>query len=202
MKLSLTSNQKGKFDPFESLLKSELPRFIREKKSIMAMIFRNGLFSNVPEFHHQGALPNQAESLKIVETALMWGTGPEIQLMPPHMYQISTPWDLIATYNHRNNMITMPKPLVEAWQESTIRWPDKPDRKVMLQRWLLITIIHELIHYFNHKALGIAGNHKPGDHHFYSFEKRVYGALGWHSREISVSMSWLETLGLKQHSAV
>lgn len=201
MKLILVGTQKGKFDPFESFLKGDLPRFIRENKSILAMICRYGLYSNVPVIHHQGTFPSQAESLKIIEKALMWGTFPGVQLMPPDMYQISEPWDVVASYNASSNKITMPKPMVEAWQESTIRWPDKPYRKVMLQRWLLRVMIHELIHFFNHEVLGAADTFTDSDHHFKNFEQRVYGALSWHPREISVMTSWLEQLGLKHRSA-
>lgn len=193
MKLELVNSQAGQFKNFENFLITIFPNFVKTTKPVYGMLENDGLYARVPEVHHAGTFPDQSERKAIINRTLMWGTEPAILLFPINMIRNFGVDSWIAYYSESTRKITMPKELVLAWQERETRWRGKPEIHKMLGRWLCALMVHELLHYLNHVALGSV--HDLASDHFERAEKATFSEeLGWHHREYRIDEAWLQAL--------
>ena len=76
-----------------------------------------------------------------------------------------------------------------------MRYKKKPDWQQTLHRWMIAVMVHELVHYLQWKVLP-KNRSKLREDHFNSWEKDLYGRLGWHEREYSVFLEWFTVLNI------
>ena len=175
MKLLRVPEQSGKFKLFDSLLRKELPRFVRQHPSVCRAVIKYGmlpdLVDSIPDFHHLGTLPDDPlKRRRMLFKALAGGMPPTVMVMG-HGMMLSGNDDWFGNFNPGTGYITVYRPLVEQWEL-------KPDNKV-LRRGVIAVVLHELVHYFNEQIIPSSKiNTQPG-HLRATFHREAFAPLGW-----------------------
>ena len=165
MDLIRVSSQKNKLSAFESFLRKDIALLIRTKPSVKKAMMKYGLLDFVPDFHHNGTLPDsQAKRDAIITKMLTWGTAPTFMVM-------NDTGDAFGIYMPGVQNIRIYKDLVETWEGN--------QKDKVLCRGLMATVIHEMVHYLNDVILPSNSMHTGPNHLRKNFHHEAFGPLSW-----------------------